>query len=316
MDCLNMLSITLELAHYNPIYEDMAIKFFEHFVYIAHAMNNFGENDEDLWDDQDGFYYDVLHRPDGSHQFLRVRSVVGLIPLLAVAVLDDDNCRDLSDFRARMDWFVDNRPELIKNVADICTPGHHLRRLLSIVDPERLKVILAKMLDTDEFLSPHGIRALSRYHKDHPFVLTANGVEYRVDYEPAESTSGLFGGNSNWRGPVWFPINYLLIEALQRFDYYLGPDFTIAFTTGSNNMLSLGQIAAELSRGLTRTFLQDENGRRPVYGGTEIFQTDPHWRDLLMFFEYFHGDNGAGIGASHQTGWTGLAGKLIDQSGE
>jgi hypothetical protein len=316
MSCLNMLYIALELARHDRAYEDMAIKFFEHFVLIAHAMNNFGEQDEDLWDDVDGFYYDVLHRPDGTHEFLRIRSMVGLIPLLAVDALDEDYYAGLPDFQARMNWFIANRPEMVKNVADMCEPGHHGRRLLSIVDPERLRIILSRMLDESEFLSPHGIRAISRYHKDHPFVIRVGDVEYRVDYEPAESTTGLFGGNSNWRGPVWFPLNYLLIEALQKFDYYLGPDFRVPFPTGSDNLLSLGQVAAELSRRLTRTFLQDEDGRRPVYGGTETFQNDPHWRDLIQFFEYFHGDNGAGIGASHQTGWTGLVAKLIEQSGE
>ncbi len=316
MFCLNMLSMALELAHHDMAYEDMAIKFFEHFVYIAHAMNNFGEMDEDLWDSDDGFFYDVLHRPDGTHEFMKVRSVVGLIPLLAVNTLEASEYEGLPDFKARVEWFLQNRPELCRNVADMTMTGQHSRRLLSIVDPERLRVILSKMLDETEFLSPHGIRALSRFHKDHPYVMNVNGTEYRVDYEPAESTTGLFGGNSNWRGPVWFPINYLLIEALQKFDYYLGPGFTVPFPTGSGNLLSLGQVAAELSRRLTRTFLQDETGRRPCYGGTEVFQTDTFWRDLITFSEYFHGDNGAGLGASHQTGWTGLVAKLIEQSGE
>ncbi len=316
MLCLNLLSAALELARQDPAYEDMAIKFFEHFVYIAHAMNNFGQTDEDLWDDEDGFYYDMLHRPDGTHEFLKVRSVVGLIPLLAVDTLEESQYEALPNFKARVEWFVANRPDLVKNVADLSVPGMNQRRLLSIVDPERLRSILAKVLDETEFLSPHGIRALSRFHLEHPFVMYVNGVEYRVDYEPAESTTGLFGGNSNWRGPIWFPINYLLIEALQRFDYYLGPDFKVPFPTGSDRMLSLGAVAAELSRRLTRTFLRGDDGRRPVYGGAEVFQNDPHWRDLVLFFEYFHGDNGAGLGASHQTGWTGLVGKLIEQSGE
>ena len=316
MFCLNMLSIAMELTRRDPSYEDMCTKFFEHFVYIAHAMNTMGAADIDLYDDEDGFYYDVLHRPDGSHEFLRVRSLVGLIPLLAVDTMDEAQYAAMPDFEKRVQWFIANRPQLVKNVADLCEIGHHDRRLLSIVDPDRLRALLSKMLDETEFLSPHGIRAVSRFHKDHPVVMTVNGVEYRVDYEPAESTTGLFGGNSNWRGPVWFPLNYLLIEALQKFDYYLGPDFTVPFPTGSGQNLSLGQVAAELSRRLTRTFLRDENSRRPVYGGTETFQTDPHWRDLLLFFEYFHGDNGAGIGASHQTGWTGLVAKLIEQSGE
>ena len=316
MFCLNMLALSLELTKTDPSYEDMATKFFEHFVYIAHAMNSMGADDVDLFDDDDGFYYDVLHRPDGSRQFLRVRSMVGLIPLLAVDTMDAADYAGLADFQGRIAWFLQNRPRLVKHVADLSEPGHHGRRLLSIVDPDRLRVLLSKMLDETEFLSPHGLRALSRFHLEHPYVMDVNGVEYRVDYEPAESSTGLFGGNSNWRGPVWFPLNYLLIEALQKYDYYLGPEFTVPFPTGSGQMLTLGQVAAELSRRLTRTFLRDEAGRRPVYGGTDVFQTDPYWRDHLLFFEYFHGDNGAGIGASHQTGWTGLVAKLIEQSGE
>ena len=316
MFCLNMLSIALELTRRDPSYEDMATKFFEHFVYIAHAMNTMGMADVDLFDDEDGFYYDVLHHPDGANEFLRVRSMVGLIPLLAVDTIEESQYGALDDFQQRIDWFLKNRPELVKNVADLHDPGHHGRRLLSIVSPDRLRAILTRMLDETEFLSPHGIRAVSRFHKDHPVVMDVNGVEYRVDYEPAESTTGLFGGNSNWRGPVWFPLNYLLIEALQKFDYYLGPDFTIPFPTGSGQTLTLSQVAGELSRRLTRTFLRGDDGRRPVYGATETFQTDPHWNDLLLYFEYFHGDNGAGLGASHQTGWTGLVAKLIEQSGE
>ena len=316
MFCLNMLSIATELTRTNPSYEDMATKFFEHFVYIAHAMNTLGTRGIDLFDDEDGFYYDVLRYPNGASQFLRVRSLVGLIPLLAVDTIDNDQLAAMADFRRRIDWFTINRPNLCKSVADLCETGHHDRRLLSIVDPDRLRTILTKMLDETEFLSPHGLRSVSRFHKDHPVVMDVNGVEYRLDYEPAESTTGLFGGNSNWRGPVWFPINYLLIEALQKFDYYLGPDFTVPFPTGSGQNLTLAQVAAELSRRLTRTFLKDDNARRPVYGGTEVFQTDPHWKDFILFFEYFHGDNGAGLGASHQTGWTGLVAKLIEQSGE
>ena len=317
MFCLNMLSIAIELTRTDPSYEDMATKFFEHFVYIAHAMNTMGTRGIDLYDDADGFYYDVLRRPDGTSEFLRIRSMVGLIPLLAVETIDEDEMASMDDFQQRIDWFITNRPNLCKSVADLCETGHHSRRLLSIVDPDRLRAILAKMLDETEFLSPHGLRAVSRFHKDHPVVMNVNGVEYRLDYEPAESTTGLFGGNSNWRGPVWFPLNYLLIEALQKFDYYLGPDFTVPFPSGSGQHLTLAQVAAELSRRLTRTFLRDtDTHRRPVYGGTEVFQTDPYWNDYLLFFEYFHGDNGAGLGASHQTGWTGLVAKLIEQSGE
>ncbi len=316
MYCLNMLAIALELTRTDPSYEDMATKFFEHFVYIAHAMNSMGTQDADLFDNSDGFYYDVLRRPDGSREFLRVRSMVGLIPLLAVDTLDEAQLGSLADFRTRIDWFLTNRPSLVKSVADLCETGHHNRRLLSIVDPDRLRTILTKMLDETEFLSPHGLRSVSRFHREHPVVMQVNGTEYRLDYEPAESATGLFGGNSNWRGPVWFPLNYLLIESLQKFDYYLGPEFTVPFPTGSGRRLTLAQVAAELSRRLTRTFLRDDTSRRPVYGTAEIFQTDPHWKDHLLFFEYFHGDNGAGLGASHQTGWTGLVAKLIEQSGE
>jgi len=316
MYCLNMLSMALELTHHYPAYEDMATKFFEHFVYIAHAMNNFGEMDEDLWDETDGFYYDVLHRPDGSHQFLKIRSMVGLIPLLAVETMDEAQYETLKDFKSRVEWFIRERPDLCANVADLHDVRMHDRRLLSIVNPDRLKIILTKMLDETEFLSPHGLRALSRYHKDNPFVMKVDGTDYRVDYEPAESSTALFGGNSNWRGPIWWPLNFLLIEALQKFDYYLGPDFLIPFPTGSKQMLSLGEIAAELSRRLTRTFLRDETGNRPVHGGNPLYKDDPHWKDLVLFYEYFHGDNGAGLGASHQTGWTGLVAKLIEQSGE
>jgi hypothetical protein len=319
--CLNMLSIALELSKYDRTYEDMAIKFFEHFVSIAHAMNNYLNAADDLFDEKDGFYYDMLDRPsaDGAgheRMFLRVRSMVGLIPLLAVDTMDDMSCESLTELKKSISWLISHRPDLVANVADTSMPGMNNRRLLSVVDPERLRTILAKMLDEDEFLSAHGLRALSRYHKDNPFVMNVHGVEYRVDYEPAESTTGLFGGNSNWRGPVWFPLNYLLIEALQRFDYYLGPEFKVPFPTGSDNMLNLGEVAAELSRRLTRTFLKDADGRRPCYGATEKFQKDPHWSELLTFSEYFHGDNGAGLGASHQTGWTGLVAKLIEQSGE
>lgn len=316
MFCLNMLRIAVELTHVDKAYEDMCTKFFEHFVYIAHAMNNFSEEDLDLWDDDDGFYYDVLQSPDGSHEFLKVRSVVGLIPLLAVETIDEAQFESLTEFRMRVDYFVKERPDLCRNVADLHEVGSNDRRLLSIVDPDKLRRILTKMLDENEFLAPTGLRALSRYHRDHPYSIRVDGQTYTVDYEPAESTSGLFGGNSNWRGPIWFPINYLLIEALQKFDYYLGPNFLVEFPTGSGQQLVLSEVAAELSRRLTRTFLRGEDGRRPVYGGLEKFQTDPHWHDLILFHEYFHGDNGAGIGASHQTGWTGLVAKLIEQSGE
>jgi len=316
MYCLNMLAIALELARDNPAYEDVASKFFEHFVYIAHAMDDLGGEGISLWDAQDGFYYDVLHLPDDSHQALRVRSMVGLIPLFAVETLEPDIVDALPGFKRRMQWFIDNRPEFREHVETVETPGGGVRRLLSIVEREKLPQVLRLMLDEAEFLSPHGIRAVSQLHRAHPFVLQVNGMEHRVDYEPAESSTGLFGGNSNWRGPIWFPVNYLLIESLQKFHHFYGDSVKVACPTGSEQRLTLWDVAAELSRRLTRIFLQGPDGRRPVYGGTAKFQQDPHWRELVLFYEYFHGDNGAGIGASHQTGWTGLVAKLLQQSGE
>ncbi len=315
MYCLNMLAIALELARQDPAYEDVASKFFEHFVYIAHATHRRGEEGMNLWDDADGFYYDVLHS-GGTAYPMKVRSMVGLVPLFAVETLEPEIVDRLPGFKRRMQWFVDNNPELREHVEMASKPGVGTRRLLSIVARAQLPRVLRFLLDEAEFLSPHGVRALSRYHKDHPYVLHLDGMDHRVDYEPAESSSGLFGGNSNWRGPVWFPMNYLLIESLQKFHYFYGDTLKVPFPTGSTTSLNLWQVATELSRRLTRIFLRDAQGRRPVYGGTEKFQRDPHWRDLVLFYEYFHGDNGAGIGASHQTGWTGIVAKLLQQSGE
>ena len=318
MYSLNMLAIALELADENPAYEDVASKFWEHFLNIAHAMSNRRDHDGetlDLWDDQDGFFYDVLHLPNGERMPLRIRSLVGLIPLLAVQTLEPELMTKLGGFRRRLEWFVDHRTDLTENVACMRSPGRGDRRLLSIVDADRLRRVLSVMLDEREFLSPFGIRALSQAHRDQPYSLEVNGHEYRVAYEPAESSTGLFGGNSNWRGPIWFPINYLLIEALQKFHHYYGDAFTIECPTGSGKMMTLDEVAAELSRRLTRVFLRGGDGRRPVFGGLETFQQDPHWRDLILFHEYFHGDTGAGVGASHQTGWTALVAKLIQQSG-
>jgi hypothetical protein len=316
MYCLNMLAMALELAREDSAYEDVASKFWEHFIYIAYAMNNLGDEGIEMWNEEDGFYYDVLHLSDNQHFPLKVRSMVGLIPLFAVETLEPELLSRLPGFKRRLEWFVDHRPDLTRNLACMRTPGRGERRLLSIVDRDRLRRVLKLMLDEREFLSPYGIRALSRVHKDHPYTLSVNGTEHRVDYEPAESSTGLFGGNSNWRGPIWFPVNYLLIESLQKFHYYLGDDYRVECPTGSGQMLTLWEVAADLSRRLTRIFLRGPDGRRPVYGGTEKFQHDPHWRDLLLFYEYFHGDKGAGIGASHQTGWTGLVAKLLQQSGE
>ena len=315
MYCLNMLAIAIELAKENSAYEDVASKFFEHFVYICEAMNNLGGQKLELWDRRDGFYYDVLHRDSGPNMPLKVRSMVGLIPLFAVETLDPESVEKLPGFKRRMQWFIENRPGLSEHI-DTETTDDGPRRFLSLVNRHRLKRVLGYMLDEKEFLSPYGIRALSRYHLDHPYTLPVNGMTYQVDYEPAESSTGLFGGNSNWRGPVWFPVNYLLIESLQKFHFFLGDHYKVEYPTGSGVDLNLWQIAGEISQRLTRIFLRDEHGRRPVFGGTEKFQTDPHWRDLIPFHEYFHGDNGAGIGASHQTGWTALVAKLIQQYGE
>jgi hypothetical protein len=316
MYCLNMLTIALELAKTNSVYEDIATKFFEHYLYIADAMNKIGQMEASLWNQEDGFYYDVLHLPNDAQIELKVRSMVGLIPLFAVESLEPATLNQLPNFKKRLEWFIQNRPDLRQNVACMETKGIGARRLLAIVSRDKLRRILEKMLDESEFLGTHGIRALSKHHAKHPYTFDVNGNQFRVDYEPAESSSGLFGGNSNWRGPVWFPVNFLLIESLQKFHHYLGDDFKVECPTGSGQMLNLWEVATELSNRLIHTFLPDSIGKRPVYGATETFQTDPHWRDLILFYEYFHGDNGAGIGASHQTGWTGLVAKLIQQMGE
>jgi hypothetical protein len=316
MYTLNLLAIALELATEEPAYEDVASKFWEHFIYIAHAMSHRGHDGMGLWNEGDGFFYDVLKLPDGNHFPMKIRSMVGLIPLFAVETLEPEVLDKLPDFKRRLEWFVENRPDLTENIASMSEGGMGERRLLSIANENQLRSILRFMLDEKEFLSPFGIRALSQFHRDHPYMLTAGNMDYRVDYEPGESTTGLFGGNSNWRGPIWFPVNYLLVESLQKFHHYLGEDFKVEFPTGSGNMLTLWDVAGELSRRMTSIFLQDGQGRRPVFGNVEKFQTDPHWRDLVLFHEYFHGDSGAGVGASHQTGWTGVVTKLMQQSGE
>jgi hypothetical protein len=315
MYCLNMLTMALELARDNRAYEDVASKFFEHFVYICRAMNNIGGEQIELWDRTDGFFYDVLHLPNGEKHPLKIRSMVGLIPLFAVETLESELVDNLPRFKHRMQWFIENRADFSQHLETQSYDGG-VRRFLSLVNRDRLRSVLRYMLDEREFLSPYGIRALSRYHEEHPYVLNVMGHEHRVDYQPAESCTGLFGGNSNWRGPVWFPVNYLLIESLQKFHYYLGNDYKVEYPTGSGKKVTLWQVAGELSRRLTHIFLRDPEGRRPVFGGTKLFQQDADWRDHLLFYEYFHGDNGSGIGASHQTGWTGLVAKLIQQSGE
>jgi mannosylglycerate hydrolase MGH1-like protein len=311
---LQMMQIALELARENPVYEDVATKFFEHFLYIAGALNDIGGAGISLWDEDDGFFYDVLHLPDDSKIRLKVRSLVGLMPLLAVETLEPDLLAAMPQFARRLGWFLRNRPELAKLVASWEQPGVGERRLLALVHGHRMKQLLRPMLDEAEFLSPHGVRALSRRHLAEPYVLDFDG-RHEVRYEPAESRSGLFGGNSNWRGPVWFPINYLLIEALQKFHHYYGDDFLVEGPTGSGRQLTLGEVAADLSRRLISIFTRDETGRRAVFGTDRRSQTDPNWRDHVLFYEYFDGDTGAGVGASHQTGWTALVAKLIDQVG-
>jgi hypothetical protein len=313
MYTLNLLAIALELSEKDRAYEDVASKFWEHFIHIAHAMSHRGENGRGLWNEEDSFFYDVLRLPNGNHFPMKIRSMVGLIPLFAVETLEPELLARLPGFKRRLEWFIDHRPDLTGNVACMRTPGMGERRLLSIATQDQLRQILKYMLDEREFLSPYGIRALSQFHRDHPYHLQVNGTNHRVDYEPAESSTGLFGGNSNWRGPIWFPVNFLLIESLQKFHYYFGDSFKVECPTGSGKMMTLWEVAGEISQRLMRIFLQDADQRRPVFGGIEKFQNDPYWRDLIPFHEYFHGDNGAGIGASHQTGWTGLVAKLIQQ---
>ena len=315
MYCLNMLAIALQLASEDPVYEDVASKFWEHFVYIAYAIQRPDAPDRGLWSEEDGFFYDNLHAPDGRNIPIRVRSAVGLLPLTAVAMGDSKLIDRFPGFKRRMEWFLKNRPDLTGACANMTTIGQEERILMSVVKPEQLKRILAFVLDEDEFLSPYGVRSVSRFHRDHPYELHARGMNYRLDYEPGESRTKLFGGNSNWRGPIWFPVNYLLIESLHRYYRYFGSDFKVECPTGSGNMVDLKEVSRELARRLSRIFLPDKDGRRPVAGGYGIFHDDPHWKDLVLFHEYFHGDTGAGLGASHQTGWTGLIAKLLDELG-
>jgi hypothetical protein len=313
--CQNMLQIALELAVHDPGYETMAIKFFEHFFWIAAAMDRIGERQDEMWDEEDGFFYDVLRLPDGQAMRLKVHSMVGLLPLCAATVFEKEVTERFPSFLERARWFLEHHPELGQTVALPDKPGVAGRRLLSVLDEGKLRRVLSRMLDEDEFLSPYGIRALSRYHAEHPYVFTVHGEEFRVGYLPAESDTGMFGGNSNWRGPIWFPVNALIIRALLNLYGYYGNQFTVECPTGSGQYMNLFETSREIGNRLSRVFLRDEGGRRPVYGATTKFQTDPHWRDYLLFYEYFHGDIGAGLGASHQTGWTGLVARLIQMYG-
>ena len=310
---LEMMKIALELAKAEPVYQDAATKFFEHFLRIADAMTNCGGRGHALWDETDGFFYDALHLPDDAIQSLPVRSLVGLIPLIATEVVEPETLEALPTFRRRMQWFVEHRPHLTDNMARVDVPGEGERVLFSFLTSERLKRLLGYLLDPDEFLSPYGVRSLSKIHEADPVEMTVDGERFRIDYEPAESSSGLFGGNSNWRGPVWFPINYLLIEALREFHRYYGERIQVECPTGSGRELNLGQVAEELSERLIGLFRRDSQGERPVFGGRST-PTDAYGRELLLFHEYFHGDNGAGLGASHQTGWTGLVAELMRPS--
>jgi hypothetical protein len=312
--CGTMLSMALELAQEDPAYEDLASKFFEHFVAITDAMNTLGGTG--LWDEQDGFYYDRLHANNQTIP-LRIRSMVGLIPLYAAEVLEQDLIDRLPGFKKRLNWFLNNRRDLCKHICymDIQEYDGHAHRLLAIPSRERLVRVLRYMLDENEFLSPYGIRALSRVHQNQPYTLRVNGEEHRVDYVPGESNTGLFGGNSNWRGPVWFPVNYLLLEALERYHHFYGDGFKVECPTGSGNMFNLQEVAHEIAARLVRIFMPDERGRRPVHGDDPYFATNANWRDLVLFHEYFHGDTGRGMGASHQTGWTALVAPLIEDFG-
>ena len=312
--CQCMLEMALILSEYDPMYEEVAFKFVQHFMWISYAMDRVGEHHDEMWDEQDGFFYDVLRLPDGQATRLKVRSLVGLLPLCASTVFEPDYQTRFPKLVELIALFKKRHPELVSQVAptDQGFAGYKGRRLLSLLNKTKLERVLAYMLDEKEFLGPHGIRSLSRYHQDHPFSFWVAGQEYRVQYLPAESDSGMFGGNSNWRGPVWMPVNVLIVRALLNLYAFFGDEFKVQCPTGSGRYLTLFEVANEIARRLAGTFLRDADGRRPVYGGTRKFQEDPHWRDLILFYEYFHGDNGAGLGASHQTGWTGLVAPMMD----
>jgi hypothetical protein len=312
----DMLEMALNLLEHDATYEEFVLKFVERFFWIAAAVDPVGEHPDEMWDEEDGFFYDVLRLPDGTGTRIKVRSLVGLLPICATTVIEPELLERYPQLAEQVRGFLERNQDLLANIADPLVPGVHGRRILSLVNEDKLRRILARMLDEERFLGPHGIRSISRWHLDHPYAFNVHGAEYRVQYEPAESTTGMFGGNSNWRGPVWFPINMLLIRALITHYRYYGNDLKVECPTGSGKMMTLFEVAQELVRRLAATFLRDSDGHRPVYGGTRLFQEDPHWRDLILFYEYFHGDNGAGLGASHQTGWTGLVARLIQSLGQ
>ena len=311
---LGMMKIALELADENRVYQGMATKFFEHFLSIARAMIDV-EYGHALWSDEDRFFYDVVHLPDGSSQRLGVRSLVGLMPLLAVDVLQGHVLDDMAEFTRRMHWFIRNRPTLAENLASVDAPGMDHCHIVSVLSEDKLRGILSYLLNPDEFLSPYGIRSLSKVHEEQPYHFEHGGDTFTIGYEPAESTSGVFGGNSNWRGPIWLPVNYLLIESLRTFHQYFGADFKVECPIGSGITMTLDEVADELSGRLIALFTRDATGRRAALGGVDLFRDDPHWRDLVLFHEYFNGDTGEGLGASHQTGWTALVAELIQRRG-
>jgi hypothetical protein len=302
----------MELALYNPVYEDMAIKFFEHYLYIAEAMESLGEDKKGLWDEEDGFFYDVLQLNDGTGISLKLRSIVGLIPMFAVEVVEHDMLEKMPKFKARMDWILKNKEELANLVSHWEVEGKGRKHLMSILRKNRLTKILNRMLDEKEFLSEFGIRSMSKTYEEKPFQLEINGINHVVHYTPAESDSRMFGGNSNWRGPIWFPINFLIVESLQRFHFYYDNSLKVELPTGSGNFKNLGEISENLSRRLSNIFLKNDEGKRAFNGNVDKFNEDEHFKNYIMFYEYFHGDNGRGVGASHQTGWTSTVAKLIN----
>jgi hypothetical protein len=310
-----MLEMAIVIARQDPTYQDFVLKFVQHFLWIAGSMDRIGINQDELWDEEDGFFYDVLATPDGNAQRIKVRSMVGLLPLAATAVIPQDIVDEFPAVIERIRAFVAKHPELMANINPLNKAGVNGRRLLAVVNEDKLRRILARMLDEERFLGPYGIRSLSRWHLEHPYEISVGGAQFKVQYLPSESDTGMFGGNSNWRGPIWMPVNLLLLRALVQFHQYFGDEFKVECPTGSGNFMTLFEVAREIATRLTRIFLKDDAGRRPVYGGSERFQTDPHWRDYILFYEYFHGDNGAGLGASHQTGWTGTVARLLQQLG-
>jgi hypothetical protein len=312
---LCMLEIALILTEYDTVYEEIANRFLEQYAWIAYAMDHIGGGQNQMWDEADGFFYDLLHFPNGDSMRLKIRSMVGLLPLCASTVFEADTFKKYPKMFETLELLRKRHPAVFQKLVradDFASGGYQGRRLASVVDKEKLRRILGYMLDENEFFSPYGIRSLSKYHRDHPFVFYLEGREYRVDYLPAESNTGMFGGNSNWRGPVWMPVNGLIIRGLLQMYPFYGPDFKVECPTGSGRYMTLFEVAKEIARRLSSMFLRDANGKRPVYGGTKKFQEDPYWKDYILFYEYFHGDNGAGLGASHQTGWTGIIARLLD----